>query len=1058
ELYPDSSFAGFFWQGRSNSKISTPEKDTLNNYIKIFRWNTIMTVYEFATNGNSKNTTKTYVNGSLANVNENGGVIAYTVGTTTPNDHINMHVYGTQGNSFEIDNVNYYMTNVAPVPDDTVLSMDGTADGNWAAASDTLGTLTHNQTGVAGKSDVYSTAGIDAAATEFRWLLDQSKFTPDASSYDYLVMSFQIFPKSDTDITKIYLGNRRHQFTATNLQTKFNIGQWNTVTTVYKYGENANTATAFETDTYINGELFGTKTDAPSVFNECTDHSDGGTYYKRIQLSVTAASGKSFGLDNVRIYQTNTYPNVTMPSVQTSTSYTLGSGELKVHKSVILAVSDLDGAKVWDSTLTTQITSGNITDGNIVTVEKDNKITYYTVSTGYQPGIYTISSFKNQNDTDFEKVTADAVGEWVAGIGGKAAADYSYKLTLGDNGTAGATAFIMDDTGWLRENKQANSQYVVFEMNFYPTNSVNNCMLKTNFHDGIALNADGTSFDCYDVLTTRRWNKIVTVLNIATGNTKTYLNGNLLNDSGEQASIFGLKSYYSEAKDRTENVTQVRLSFTSPVNPANGEAQIVYIDDVHIYEAENYSAPTVPTKFAQDGFAGNYVIDNDAQTLTIPAGTTVADAAAATELNAADCTTRIVVGGVNTASNNNTALVKNSLVVLENENMDYTYYSVDRILNNYDVVFGGAAYDSEYNEVTSGSLTVAVYKPDEAEISIVAAQFDKNDKLHKAVVNKVSGSGLVDTASFTVDGLEDSTVTVFVLENMSTIKPLADVTNVQYSREALKILCIGSSYGVDGTRYVQQMAASAGKKIVIANLYYGGCTLEQHDSFSSNNTANYTYYKNTNGTWTERPSSTMYYGLTDEDWDIITLQNGAAEGDKEGGYQPHLNNVINYVNTNKTNADAKLYWHQTWSYRDGSTKLAGTGYESAEQLYNNIISTYNTYVKELVDNGTFVGVIPTGTAVQNARQTAGLYNWDGTSLTDLLSRDDTTHLSFNYGRYLSGLVWVNTVAGVDIDDVTWTPAELGYDGFTNSEQDLANTAAIKTAAANAINNPFAVTK
>ncbi|MBQ7901923.1 MAG: hypothetical protein IJ365_08195, partial [Clostridia bacterium] len=107
ELYPDSSFAGFFWQGRSNSKISTPEKDTLNNYIKIGSWNTIMTVYEFATNGNSKNTTKPYVNGSLANVNENGGVIADTVGTTTPYDHINMHVYGTQGNSFEIDNVNY---------------------------------------------------------------------------------------------------------------------------------------------------------------------------------------------------------------------------------------------------------------------------------------------------------------------------------------------------------------------------------------------------------------------------------------------------------------------------------------------------------------------------------------------------------------------------------------------------------------------------------------------------------------------------------------------------------------------------------------------------------------------------------------------------------------------------------------------------------------------------------------------------------------------------------------------------------------------------------------
>ena len=325
---------------------------------------------------------------------------------------------------------------------------------------------------------------------------------------------------------------------------------------------------------------------------------------------------------------------------------------------------------------------------------------------------------------------------------------------------------------------------------------------------------------------------------------------------------------------------------------------------------------------------------------------------------------------------------------------------------------------------------------------------------NKVNYSSKTGNGLVMCDGLEVQEAKDSHVEVFVLDSLTNLKPLTSVSTVNYAKDALKVLCIGSSYGVDGTRYVPYIAKSAGKKVVIANLYYGGCTLAQHDSFSSSNTANYTYYKNAGGVWTTKPSETMLYGLKDEDWDIITIQMGAGDAGSVDVVEPYLTSVVKYINDNKTNKNAKLYWHLTWAYRDGGEHLKGVNKSSSEELYNAIINTYNSKVKTYVDNGTFAGVIPTGTAVQNARQNADLYSWNSETetLTDCISRDDTTHLSYEYGRYLAGLVWAKVLADVDVDAASWTPAIIGY------EVENAKLALIKAAAKNAVTTPLVVTK
>ena len=44
----------------------------------------------------------------------------------------------------------------------------------------------------------------------------------------------------------------------------------------------------------------------------------------------------------------------------------------------------------------------------------------------------------------------------------------------------------------------------------------------------------------------------------------------------------------------------------------------------------------------------------------------------------------------------------------------------------------------------------------------------------------------------------------------------------------MKILAIGNSFSQDATRYLQDIAASAGENLFVRNLYIGGCSLEMH--------------------------------------------------------------------------------------------------------------------------------------------------------------------------------------------------------------------------------------
>jgi|GEM_PF-779713 len=260
--------------------------------------------------------------------------------------------------------------------------------------------------------------------------------------------------------------------------------------------------------------------------------------------------------------------------------------------------------------------------------------------------------------------------------------------------------------------------------------------------------------------------------------------------------------------------------------------------------------------------------------------------------------------------------------------------------------------------------------------------------------------------------------------------------NVDYT-QTLKVLAIGNSFSVDGMEYLYRIAKDAGiENIVLGNLYIGGASLSTHVNSYMNNLSNYTYYKNTNDQWVARPSTSMIYGILDEEWDLITIQQVSGSSGRIDTYNNQLELLISFVEDNKTNSDARIAWHMTWAYQQNSTHGDFVHYDRDQlTMYQAIINTVQSRIQNHVS---IQYVIPAGTAIQNLRT-----SYMGDTLTV-----DGYHLSLIHGRYTAGLTWFKQITGMEIDLIQYAPNGV-------SSQDLA---AIKEAVNQAIAFPYQITE
>ena len=221
----------------------------------------------------------------------------------------------------------------------------------------------------------------------------------------------------------------------------------------------------------------------------------------------------------------------------------------------------------------------------------------------------------------------------------------------------------------------------------------------------------------------------------------------------------------------------------------------------------------------------------------------------------------------------------------------------------------------------------------------------------------------------------------------------------------LKMLVVTSSFGLNTTQFIWDIAKAEGaENVVVGRLYYSGCTLQRHADYAKTNSASYEYTKNTTGEWVKQENITLEYGLKDEDWDIIYRQQGAAAAPLADTYTGYLDEVMNYLQENKTNPNARFIWNMTWAYQGDSTQSIFISFGCDQMaMYQSILDATQEHIIPRTDFTTFS---PTGTAIQNART-----SYFGDTLTK-----DTYHLN-NLGRAIAGYTLWAALTGKPITEV-----------------------------------------
>ena len=239
----------------------------------------------------------------------------------------------------------------------------------------------------------------------------------------------------------------------------------------------------------------------------------------------------------------------------------------------------------------------------------------------------------------------------------------------------------------------------------------------------------------------------------------------------------------------------------------------------------------------------------------------------------------------------------------------------------------------------------------------------------------------------------------FAAENTETGKPL-------------KVLMIGNSFSICNLWQMPQVAESMGRKLDIASLYIGGCSLERHwnNVVASSTNANFRPYRFdriTDGKRVvENGNANIPDALVLDKWDVVTVQQASHFSWSPETYQPFGDNLVAKIR--ELAPQAKIVVQETWSYPPWDKRLKKFGFDHVE-MYARLHDAYAAFAGKYGFD-----VIPVGTAAEFAQDRNSLF----------------TKPDFHFnrtGEYLQGLVWTAKLFGADVTKCTYKPKGMKDD-------------------------------
>ncbi|MCL2128059.1 MAG: DUF4886 domain-containing protein, partial [Treponema sp.] len=234
---------------------------------------------------------------------------------------------------------------------------------------------------------------------------------------------------------------------------------------------------------------------------------------------------------------------------------------------------------------------------------------------------------------------------------------------------------------------------------------------------------------------------------------------------------------------------------------------------------------------------------------------------------------------------------------------------------------------------------------------------------------------------------------------------------------------------------------AAGKDIVIVNAYIGGQTLKGHAVGAQYELPTYERQSfGTGGAMTSAYGVKLIDIITSNYWDYISIQQGADQAGNSTEYRDEdIEYLLGYIKDHCPNPGVKVIFHMTWAYAANTTQTVFNTVYGGDQMamYNMIVETVQD---KILPNKGFEFIIPSGTAVQNARTVYGdTLNSDGYHLNDR-------------GRFIAGAMWLRQIYGFNVD-VFDSPYQA-LNGYTITLDDMA---VIAQCAEDAFDHPFDVT-
>lgn len=306
-------------------------------------------------------------------------------------------------------------------------------------------------------------------------------------------------------------------------------------------------------------------------------------------------------------------------------------------------------------------------------------------------------------------------------------------------------------------------------------------------------------------------------------------------------------------------------------------------------------------------------------------------------------------------------------------------------MSNYDIHIpkSGSGYGVSYSYLKRLDDSLFII-PDSYEVGDTKEQnfHIENDGLYPymAIVYTTDGGVPVITGHRTfVSEIEADIIAKEVAERQSIkdmdslYKSTANLrmADIRDKARPLRIMWIGNSFADLSIKLLPNLFKSIGYEVTLGVSYKGGGTLEQYDTdkdkFNSNTFLPYLKYKNSvwvNNNYVTAPKKYLADMITDENWDVIFLQQGSKDAGAFNKYEPHFQNLIDWLAEKTLSIGYRIGWLMPWAWADSyfSDHADASGATNNATMYANICSATSEHISKYDAINIFS---PCGTAVQN---------------------------------------------------------------------------------------------